>query len=178
MKEFLRAIAQINQFPIRGSVTFEEVGQFNCRQINCTNKTVKIMCTFLKKGSNKVRVKGRIVGLTPGKHGMHIHMGKVITNCDSTGTHFNPLSTNHGGLRTVERHAGDFGNIRANDEFAQFEFDVDSISLRKGLSNSIIGRSLVIHENQDDLGLGFDEASSINGNSGPKIACAVVKLIN
>ena len=45
----------------------------------------------------------------------------------------------------------------------------------KGKAN-IIGRGLIIHENEDDLGLGPYDASKINGNSGKRIACAIIGI--
>ena len=39
---------------------------------------------------------------------------------------------------------------------------------------SIVGRSCVIQKNEDDLGMGRNEESKMNGNSGAKIGCGVV----
>ena len=39
---------------------------------------------------------------------------------------------------------------------------------------SILGRACIIHKNEDDLGLGKNEASKTNGNSGIRIGCGVV----
>lgn len=39
---------------------------------------------------------------------------------------------------------------------------------------SIIGRGLVIHNNSDDLGKGGTPDSLTTGNSGSRIACAVI----
>ena len=38
-----------------------------------------------------VRIKGTIAGLTPGKHGFHVHaIGDLGDNCKAAGGHFNP----------------------------------------------------------------------------------------
>ena len=40
--------------------------------------------------------------------------------------------------------------------------------------DSIIGRSLVIHAGEDDLGLENNAGSQSSGNSGPRIACCTI----
>ncbi|KII67956.1 Superoxide dismutase [Cu-Zn] [Thelohanellus kitauei] len=96
--------------------------------------------------------------------------------CTSAGPHYNPLGQSHGGVDSAVRHLGDFGNIQVD---SKGESKV-CVTLPKGLSlfgeHSPIGRSLVIHERVDDLGLGKDEESKKTGSSGPRIACAVVGI--
>lgn len=43
---------------------------------------------------------------------------------------------------------------------------------------SIIGRSLVIHAGEDDLGKGGHELSLINGNAGNGVVAGVVGIAN
>lgn len=124
---------------------------------------------------DKCRIYGKIIGISPGKHGFHIHeWGDLSDGCQSAGTHFNPFNRKHGGKYTKERHLGDLGNIISNEQgIAEFDFKV---SLTLYGVNSIIGRSIVIHEKEDDLGKGGDLESHKTGNSGSRIACSVIGM--
>ena len=42
----------------------------------------------------------------------------------------------------------------------------------------IIGRAIILHEKEDDLGLKGDEGSRANGNSGIRVACGVIGIAN
>ena len=42
--------------------------------------------------------------------------------------------------------------------------------------DDIIGRSIIIHEDEDDLGLGSYNDSHITGHSGARIACSVIGI--
>ena len=93
---------------------------------------------------NRVRVSGEIRGLTPGKHGFHIHeFGDMTDGCKSMGGHFNPKKLTHGSPDDMTRHVGDLGNIVADKNgIAKFDFWDKNITLN-GL-NSIIGRGVVV----------------------------------
>jgi len=122
----------------------------------------------LKKG---VRITGEIYGLTPGKHGFHIHETGACDRPDFTtaGPHFNPDAHKHGDMTTDMSHAGDYGNIVANDYgVAKFSF-VDKNASFKG-KYSIIGRSVIVHEKEDDL------KTDPSGNSGARIGCGIIQL--
>lgn len=42
--------------------------------------------------------------------------------------------------------------------------------------HSVIGRSVIVHENVDDLGKGGHELSLSTGNAGGRIACGVIGI--
>ena len=50
----------------------------------------------------------------------------------------------------------------------------DNIIKLRGKMANIIGRGLIIHEDEDDCGLGGDAESLKTGNAGKRIACAVI----
>ncbi|XP_053609373.1 superoxide dismutase [Cu-Zn] B-like [Plodia interpunctella] len=122
-----------------------------------------------------VRVTGKIEGLDAGLHGFHIHELGDTSSCDAAGSHFNPDDTFHGGPDHDQRHVGDLGNIRFNeDKVADIDFVDHVISLRG--RNNVLGRTLILHAEEDDLGLGGAADSLTTGNAGSRLACAVIGL--
>jgi len=123
--------------------------------------------------NDKCVVEGTVDGLSPGQHGLAIHeTGDTSQGCHSLGGHYNPRGVRHGSPKNgeTERHVGDLGNISAGDDGrARFRI-VDSVIKVW----DVIGRSLVVSTNQDDLGLGGDATSLTNGNCGPGLACGVI----
>ena len=76
-----------------------------------------------------------------------------------------------------ERHVGDLGNVNAGEDgVANFELEDHLIHLSGEFS--VIGRSFVVHADEDDLGLGGHELSKTTGNAGARLACGVIGLSN
>lgn len=128
----------------------------------------------------QVRGKGVIIdidikNLSPGYHGFHIHeFGdlRMSNHCDSCGPHYNPHIKLHGGLDMVNSHAGDLGNIVA-DQSGNVKMQIET---KKFKVKDIIGRSLIIHADRDDLGKGGKTDSQTTGHSGKRIACALIGI--
>ncbi|KAF7728388.1 Superoxide dismutase [Cu-Zn] [Apophysomyces ossiformis] len=135
--------------------------------------TGTVLFTQPENGGN-VSVSATFGGLPPGLHGFHIHQyGNLTNGCDSTGAHYNPFNKTHGGPQDAERHIGDFGNVQIGaDGTGRFTITDDQVRLDG--PTSVIGRAVVIHAGVDDLGRGNSPDSKTTGNSGSRLACAVI----
>ncbi|XP_074947853.1 extracellular superoxide dismutase [Cu-Zn] [Phalacrocorax aristotelis] len=102
---------------------------------------------------------------------IHIHeLGDLSNGCDSTGGHYNPFSVNH------PRHPGDFGNFFPKEgKIRKYKTQLSATMFGP---YSVMGRSVVIHEQEDDMGKGNNKASLENGNAGKRLACCVIGICN
>ena len=125
-----------------------------------------------------VKVSINLTGLRSGKYGFHIHeAGDLTEGCASACAHFNPYNTSHGCPGSYERHVGDLGNVIFDSNGKAFYSFLDNQIKLRGYRCNIIGRSVVIHEKEDDCGLGQGalKAESLKtGNSGKRLACSVI----
>ena len=83
--------------------------------------------------------------------------------------HYNPGKTTHGGL--IGGHSGDLGNVTFKRGSCTTRFVTEKFKLKE-----VIGRSIVIHEDADDLGMGGTAESLRTGSSGKRLDCAVIGI--
>lgn len=128
---------------------------------------------FSRTGDS-VKVVANVEGLEPGqKHAIHIHQYGDCTAPDATsaGGHYNPEGHAHGLPATEQRHAGDLGNLEADQNGkAHYELVVKNISIA-GHHNPILGRAVIVHAKADTGG-------QPTGNAGSRIACGVIGIAN
>jgi len=126
--------------------------------------------TFTKSGE-ETKIVADVTGLTPGKHGFHIHEFGDCSSPDgkAAGGHFNPTNNPHAGHDTAQRHEGDLGNLEADSSGKAHLELTDSVMTMSG-EKSIIGRGVIVHEKEDDL------KSQPVGNAGGRVACGVIGI--
>lgn len=109
------------------------------------------------------------------KHGFHIHVnGDLREDCKSCCSHYNPHNTKHGGLHDENSHAGDLGNIQSDSHgYCKMTISTDKFRL-----SEIVGRSLIVHDDEDDLGKGNEKDSLTTGHSGARIACSIIGIVD
>lgn len=132
--------------------------------------SVNGIVTFTKTAEG-IKVIADVHGLTPARHGFHVHEFGDCSAPDGTsaGGHFNPEGTKHGAPTDVERHVGDLGNLEANEDGnAHYEWTDTFIALSG--PHSIIGRGIIVHAGEDDL------TSQPTGNAGARVACGVIGI--
>jgi Cu-Zn family superoxide dismutase len=133
------------------------------------------MATFIENAAGDLTVTVEVSGLTPGKHGLHVHTTGSCIGPDFTtaGGHFNPLNRRHG-LQTSEgAHGGDLPNLIVGaDGRGRFSKTVASMRLSAGVLSLMDpdGSAIVIHAAEDD---GMTDTT---GNSGARIACGIVMM--
>jgi len=108
-------------------------------------------------------------GLPPGQHGVHLHS---VGRCDrpaftSAGPHWNPTNRKHGHQNPEGPHPGDLGNLGVGADGRLIAgLLVPGASLAQLRDPD--GTAFVIHARPDD------ERTDPSGNSGDRIACAVL----
>uniref|UniRef100_A0A7S3V0J4 Superoxide dismutase [Cu-Zn] n=1 Tax=Aplanochytrium stocchinoi TaxID=215587 RepID=A0A7S3V0J4_9STRA len=152
-----------------------------------------LICEYASKGNSGVsgtvffvgghnlptKITAEIHGLSKGKHGFHIHeFGNLTEGCKTAGGHYNPHNSTHGAPSDPKgkRHIGDLGNVICKKDGEKAVFELTDAHVRLSGPYSVIGRSVVAHADEDDLGKGGYEDSLTTGHAGGRVACGVIGL--
>ena len=126
---------------------------------------------FVQQANGRVLASGEVRGLQPNsEHGFHVHEKGDCSSGDgmSAGGHFNPNGQPHGRHEMGPHHAGDLQSLRADASgVARFSFESTGISVGPGVAD-VVGKGLIVHRDPDDY------TTQPTGNSGPRLACAVI----
>lgn len=127
--------------------------------------------TLLELGD--ITLSGRLTGLAPGEHGVHLHS---TGRCDapafeSAGSHWNPTERQHGSANPQGPHAGDLPNITVGaDSAGMVEGTAGDGSLfGEDALLDADGATLIVHAGRDDY------SSQPSGGAGAPVACGVIE---
>lgn len=121
-----------------------------------------------------VKIELDVIQQVPGLHGVHILSEGKCDGPDftSAGPHFNPYGKKHGTLNPEGPHAGDLPNVEAGlDGHLRATIVATGVTLGEE-PNSLFhpgGSAIVIDENADDY------KTDPDGNSGPHVACGIIR---
>jgi Cu-Zn family superoxide dismutase len=135
--------------------------------IGASGQTIGTVRMWETPGAVSFRVEAN--GLAVGRKGLHVH---GVGRCDppgftSAGPHWNPASRKHGLSNPAGPHAGDLPNVPVAANGALRETVVLSGASLAALRDAD-GSALVVHAGEDD------NVTDPSGNSGDRIACAVL----
>jgi superoxide dismutase, Cu-Zn family len=129
--------------------------------------------TLTQMPDGMVHVSATVRGLPPGEHGIHIHaVGACSPNFDAAGAHYNPANKEHGLQNPAGPHAGDMPTLTVKDDgTGTFEALTDRVTVAPGAQTifDADGSAIIIHAFADD------QQTNPTGNSGGRIACAVLQ---
>ncbi|HEX3357912.1 MAG TPA: superoxide dismutase family protein [Tepidisphaeraceae bacterium] len=132
-----------------------------------SNTNVTGTVSFTQDGDD-VKVVADVAGLSPGKHGFHIHAKADMSDPHlvSAGGHWDMGHHHHGGPDTAEHHSGDLGNLVADDSGkAHLEGTLKGVKIAE-----LAGKSVVVHAGEDDM------KSDPAGNSGGRVAGGAIEV--
>lgn len=126
----------------------------------------------LTEADGGITLAGRLAGLPPGVHGIHLH---TTGRCDaptfeSAGDHWNPTDASHGTKAPKGPHLGDLSNITVAPDSSVIVLAKTRAGVLKGEKGLLDadGAAVVLHVKPDDY------RTQPSGNSGDRIACGVV----
>lgn len=153
--------------PLTGCVTAEPEGGAPMALINAAGQPIGTVRAWQTPGGVSFRVQAS--GLPHGIHGIHVH---AIGRCDppdfsSAGGHWNPAGRKHGLNNPAGPHAGDLPNVEVA---ANGVLGATVVLAGASMANLLDadGAALVLHATADD------NVTDPSGNSGARIACAVM----
>ena len=163
------AFAAAMTAPIIGCETAREpAGGAPMPLVNGTAQTIGSVRAWQTSGGVSFHIEAR--GLSHGIHGIHVHS---VGRCDppdfaSAGPHWNPLGRQHGLNNPAGPHAGDMRNVEVEaNGVLETTVTLPGASMASLLDAD--GAALVLHASPDDY------VSDPSGNSGTRIACAVLQ---
>ena len=136
--------------------------------INAAGQTIGSVRAWQTAGGVSFHISA--AGLPHGLHGIHVHS---VGRCDppdftSAGPHWNPAARKHGLNNPAGPHAGDLPNVEvAANGVLSATVTVPGVTMASLLDAD--GAALVIHAQPDD------NVTDPSGNSGARIACAVIR---
>ena len=120
----------------------------------------------------EVTINVTAIGLPKGAHGVHLHAAGACAapSFASAGAHLNPRGMQHGSANPAGSHLGDLPNLPVD------AYGAGTVTARLNGTRALVeaalfdadGTALVIHADRDDY------LTDPSGNSGTRIACAVL----
>ena len=138
--------------------------------INSAGQVIGSVRAWQTAGGVSFRISA--TGLPHGLHGLHVHS---VGSCEppdfaGAGPHWNPLGKKHGLNNPAGPHAGDLPNVEvAANGVLTATVTVPGASMANLLDAD--GAALVLHAQPDD------NMTDPSGNSGARIACAVIRPV-
>ena len=129
----------------------------------------------LTQGPSGVLIHVKVEGLTPGKHGLHLHAHGVCEPHEGFKTakgHVGLVPGGHGLLNPEGPEPGDIPNIFVGaDGVGEMEAFTSLVSLVEGPNNLLDadGSTFIIHENADD------HVTQPIGGAGARVVCGVIE---
>jgi Cu-Zn family superoxide dismutase len=164
----MRKLALLLPLLATACATIEPAGGAPMALVNSAGQSIGTVRAWQTAGGVSFRIGAS--GLPHGIHGLHVH---AVGRCDppdfaSAGGHWNPAGKKHGMNNPAGPHAGDFPNV----EVAANGVLTATVTLPGATMASLLdadGAALVLHAGPDDY------ATDPSGNSGARIACAVIQ---
>ena len=164
----MRKLALILPLSLAACVYDEPRGGVPMSLINASGQSIGSVRAWQTAGGVTLRIDA--AGLPHGVHGLHAH---AVGRCEapeftSAGSHWNPANRKHGSNNPAGPHAGDMPNVEVA---ANGTLGTTVVLPGATMANLLDadGTALVLHAAADDY------ATDPSGNSGARIACAVIQ---